>query len=403
MTGAFLRRAVGGALDRLPEGLRLRLFGARYGFGPGDVPPPIVPPQGRVRLYIAPVNFAGQAYRWARAAEMLPGVGAANMQYRNPTGDFGFPADYSLPTAVFLKSRRWQERQFEAVANGFTHVLVEAVRPIFGDLFGGDLAREVEALHERGVRVGLIAHGTDVRVPRQHRADNPYSPFHGDEWDQTEALERSASARSELAARLAVPTFYSTATLARHLPPATWLPVVIDPDAWAHPVEPLSGDRLPVVVHVPSSGIVKGTQFVRAAGEKLAAEGLIDYREVHGVPTAEMPALYRSADIVVDALRMGNYGVAAVEAMAAGRVTVTYLTPLAEQEAREAGAEPPCVRSDPDRIEDTLREICRDPATFRALAAQGPGFVRRTHDGRRSAAALADFLGVSAPWSEEDL
>lgn len=402
MTASFLRRGVGRLLSALPEDVQLWVNGAKYGFTPADIPGPVEPPAGLRRLYIAPVNFAGQGYRWARAAELLPGVGAVNMQYRNPTGDFGFAADYALPTAVFLRSRRWQKAQFEAVAEGFTHVLIEAVRPIFGELFDGDVRREVEALRGAGVEVGLIAHGTDVRVPSEHRADNPYSPFHGDEWDQTPALERSAQLKSDLARALALPTFYSTATLARHLPPATWLPVVIDPGAWQHD-EPVLARRVPVVVHAPSSGIVKGTASIREAAERLAAEGLIEYHEAHGIPASEMPELYRSADIVVDALRMGNYGVAAVEAMAAGRVVITHLTELARQEAADAAATPPCVLADPDTIEQVLRDICADPEPYRMLAARGPEFARRVHDGRRSALAFAGFLGVDAPWSQEEL
>lgn len=402
MSGSFVRRSAGRLFHALPEGVRMRVARSQYGFGPSDVPGPVVPPAGEVRLYIAPVNFAGQAYRWARAAELLPGVGAVNMQYRNPTGDFGFPADYALSTAVFLKSRRWQRAQFEAVAGGFTHVLVEAVRPIFGELFDGDLRAEVAALKDAGVQVGLIAHGTDVRVPSVHRADNPHSPFHGDEWDQTPLLEESARVRSALARSLALPTFYSTATLARHLPPASWLPVVVDPARWDGAEPPLLR-TVPVVVHVPSSGVVKGTAAVRAAAERLEREGLIEYREAHDVPADEMPDLYRSADVVIDALRMGNYGVAAVEAMAAGRVVVTFLTELARVEAEAAGAVPPCVLANPDSIEEALRDICADRDRHRARAAEGPAFVRRVHDGRRSALALSPFLGVNAPWSEEDL
>lgn len=402
MTGSFFGRGAGRLLTTLPEGIQIRVNRAKYGFSSSDVPLPVRPPVGDKRLYIAPVNFAGQGYRWARAAELLPGVGSTSMQYRNPTGDFGFPADYALPTSIFLKSRRWQRAQFDSVSRGFTHVLIEAVRPIFGELFGGDVRREVQALNDVGVAVGLIAHGTDVRVPSEHRADNPFSPFHGDEWDQTPLLEQSARQKRDLAHDLALPTFYSTATLARHLPPSTWLPVVVDPEPWRQDTPALSR-RVPVVVHVPSSGVVKGTSSVRIAAERLVDAGLIEYREVHSVPADEMPELYRSADVVIDALRMGNYGVAAVEAMAAGRVVVTYLTDLARREAEEASATPPCVLANPTTIEKVLRDICANPGSYRSLAARGPDFVRRVHDGRRSAIALSEFLGVNAPWSEEEL
>ena len=95
-------------------------------------------PAGDVRLYIAPANFAAQGYRWARSAERLAGVGAVNMQYRT-SSDFGFPADYSVSEVVFSSSGDWGRRQRDAVAEHFTHVLIEAERPLFGLAFPKDL------------------------------------------------------------------------------------------------------------------------------------------------------------------------------------------------------------------------------------------------------------------------
>ena len=134
----------------IPDSVQMRLRPRLFGFGPADIPDPIQPPKGSMRLLIAPVNFAGQGYEWARAAERIPEVGARSMAYVAP-GAFAFPADYTVPTPVFIRSRDWQRRQARAVTRGFTHVIMEAERPIFGQRYGEDVqrdGRQVQRAHE---------------------------------------------------------------------------------------------------------------------------------------------------------------------------------------------------------------------------------------------------------------
>src|SRR5690606_8779632 len=112
---------------------------------------PVAAPKGDTRLYIAPANFAGQGYLWARAAERLPGVGATNMQAVDAQG-FGFRADYDVPRDVFELSGDWARRQRAAIAEGFTHVLNEASRPMFGLALQGFVEREIAGLRSQGLR-----------------------------------------------------------------------------------------------------------------------------------------------------------------------------------------------------------------------------------------------------------
>src|SRR5690606_40172359 len=110
----------------------------------------------------------------------------------------------------------------------------------------------------------------------------------------------------------------STPDLLLDAPRAVWLPVVVDPQRWRSENPVLTRAR-PVVVHVPSNPWLKGSDVVDAELTRLAERGVVDYRRVSGIASAEMPAVLAEADIVVDQLRMGLYGVAACEAMAGGR------------------------------------------------------------------------------------
>jgi Glycosyltransferase len=386
-----LRGAVSSVLGMLPERVQMRVNPAKYGFGPAAVPAPPRPPATPIRLYIAPVNFAGQAFRWARAAERLDGVGAVSMQYRL-ADDFGFPSDNPVPVDVFVRSHRWQKAQFDAVSRGFTHVIVEAGRPVFGSLFGQSVPREVAALRAAGVRVALLSHGSDLRLPSRHREIDKWSPFIGDEWDQVDALERQAVAHRDILTAVDAPVFVSTPDLLLDWPGATWLPVVIDPADWRSPLVPLER-RVPVVVHAPSKSVVKGSDLIEPIVRRLAARGLIEYRRFSGVPAAEMPALIADADIVLEQFRIGTYSVAAVEAMAAGRVVVAHVHDQVRKHVVDTTAlDVPVVQATPDDLENTLLDMLERRDRYRRIAAVGPAFVDAVHDGAASARVLSGFL-----------
>jgi hypothetical protein len=84
-------------------------------------------------------------------------------------------------------------------------------------------------------------------------------------------------------------------------PEATIVPRVIDLSEY--PFIGSSGDERPLVVHPPTSPLVKGTRFVRDAVAELESEGLaFDYQEVTGVVHEEVLRVYRRAEIIIDQL-----------------------------------------------------------------------------------------------------
>ncbi|GAA1513279.1 hypothetical protein BJ978_001969 [Agromyces terreus] len=386
-----LRRAAWRALGAMPEGLQLRVNPSKYGFAPGDRPPPPVAPATPVRLYVGAVNSAGQGFAWARAAERLPGVGAVDLQHRGE-GGFGFPSDYSVPTTVFVRSEAWQRAHFRAVSRSFTHVIAESVWPLFTSRFDDDVEREVDAMRDAGVRVAILAHGSDIRLPNRHALIDEWSPFREGVWDATPTLQRQADAKHAILERLDVPVFVSTPDLLGDWPAATVLPLVVDTDRWRVDAEPLERE-VPVVVHAPSRAVVKGTDAIRPVMHALAERGVVDYREFSGIPSAEMPARIADADIVLEQFRIGTYSVAAVEAMAAGRVVVGHVHEQVREYVRSAyGRELPVVQATPDTLEEVLLDLIARPDHARSIAAAGADFVRSVHDGRTSAQVLRPFL-----------
>ena len=392
MLPSGLAGLAGRALRLFPDRFLQSVLPARYRYDPRDMPPPPVPPSAPVRLYIAPVNYAGQAWQWARAAERnIPGVGAVSMSYRVGT-EFGHPVDISVPALGYVMSKTCQREQRQAVHDGFTHVIVEAGRHIFGRVFDQSVERQVRELEADGVRVAMLAHGSDVRLPSRHAAANPHSPYLDPSWSDVPGLQREAERNRALLDRLKLPVFVSTPDLLLDVPYGQWLPVVVDPTAWASSAGVLLRPR-PVVAHAPSKSVVKGSALIDPILRKMHDAGTIEYLRIAGVTSAEMPAVYRSADIVLDQFRLGDYGVAACEALAAGRLVIGHVSAHSRAHvASTTGHDLPIVEATVDTLENVLSAVLADRDRFRAVASDGAPFVASVHDGRRSAEVLRPFL-----------
>lgn len=350
----------------------------------GVIPPqpPVPDVDKQYRLLIGPVNYAGQGYRWARAVE-TSGIVSARNYVQIESNPFGYEADHQVTWRTSEHSRTWQNSMFDEIKRDYTHVLIEACFPILGGMFGGDVLKQVALIQDAGVRVGIVGHGTDVRLPSNHRANVPDSHFGkgAKEWVRVESIENTVSKNLAIINSLGVPTFVSTPGLLSDLPDAHLLGVVIDTELWANDRPALQRERLRVV-HAPTHTHIKGTDLIRPAVQRLAAEGLIEYVELEDVSHAGMPEVFADADIVLDQFRIGDYGVGACEAMASGRLVLTALTSDVRAEVeRNAGIPIPIPEVTVNNIEHLLRDITTNRDHYRAIAAAGPNFVRRLHNG----------------------
>lgn len=345
-------------------------------------PPPPMPDDTRPqRLLIGPVNYAGQGYRWSRAVETTGMVSARNFVHTE-NNVLQYPADYTVDWRTTEHSRRWQRAMAETIASHYTHVLVEACVPVLGGMFSGDLARQTALMQKGGTSVGFIGHGTDVRLPSTHVGSTPWSHFiESDEWVAAEKVEAVVAENLRVISEAGLPTFVSTAGLLVDLPQAHFLGVVIDPARWANDAPLLEAD-VPRVVHAPTNPHVKGTPLIVPIAQRLRDEGLIHFTQLDRIPNEQMPAVLRSADIVLDQFRVGDYGVAACETMAAGRLVIAHVTAQVRTEVEShAGMPLPVVEATPDTLEHVLRDIAARRDHYRALARTGPEFVDRLHDG----------------------
>ena len=160
-----------------------------------------------------------------------------------------------------------------------------------------------------------------------------------------------------------------------------WVPEaeVIPPGLDLSRIEPAPpSDRArPLIVHAPSSRRRKGSEHVIAAVEGLDA----DLELVEGLHHDEAFERYRAADIVVDQLNAGWYGLFAIEAMALGKPVVTFLHDEALRRTEEAfGTRVPIVSATAETLREAIRPLVADAARRRELGAASRAYVERVHD-----------------------
>jgi glycosyltransferase involved in cell wall biosynthesis len=187
------------------------------------------------------------------------------------------------------------------------------------------------------------------------------------------------------------PKFVTTNDLVDYLPDATWLPVVVDTVEWSNAEQPMAHAGLPVVFHTPSRRSLKGSDVVDQIARDLEEEGRIRYVGRSALSRDEMRAEMLAADIVIDQLKLGDYGITAVEAMSGGRVVIGH---VADRVRERIDGDVPIVEASAENLRDVLLDLIGRPDRAAELADAGRAYVARWHDGSHSAQVLAEFMGL---------
>jgi glycosyltransferase involved in cell wall biosynthesis len=172
----------------------------------------------------------------------------------------------------------------------------------------------------------------------------------------------------------------------RWVPEAEVIPPGIDVKSIEH--SPLSDRTRPVILHAPSSRRRKGTDRVIAACDGLDADLVL----VEGLHHAEAFERFREADIVVDQLNAGWYGLFAIECMALGKPVVSFLHDEAVRRTEEAfGLPVPIVRATKDDLRARLEPLVVSASERRRIGAASRAYVEHVHDLERVSDRLLDL------------
>ncbi len=350
------------------------------------------PFRSKPNFLIGPTNSANQGTLWAKALTKA-GLPSQSLRISGELAKEWFTTDFALTREQWTDFSRRQELA-DVVASTKEVVLFESLRPIFRLQNAKDgrnpILEDFELMKLLGKKSGVVFHGSDIRDTKAHAARNPFSPFH----KESPELEKLRSRTAENAALLPeirernIPIFVTTKDLLLDVPDAHWLPVAIDFErfhkvALESPIYP-EADAPLRVLFLPSRSWLKSADLIEPVLLKLRDEGVISYHSYlageESLTHEEVPGAIAQADLVIDQF-LGVIGVFPLEALAAGRLVMSYVP-------EEAG-EVPIINITPDTLESEIRRV----ASTRPHPQAGIDYVREWHDGRESLLALAEVFG----------
>ncbi|MGC8960632.1 MAG: glycosyltransferase [Chloroflexia bacterium] len=255
-------------------------------------------------------------------------------------------------------------------------------------IFPFDLELKYIARHRKARLVEFW--GSDIRIPEVATQDNPYLARLLSVSDYRYGISAAAS-RS-------VQTRFSRHGFACVVP-GPEMPAYVFPDLFPtcyrseaalvmadfSPRYPDPQKRRPLVVHMPSNPLLKGTPEVLRIVEQLRARYLFDFRLIHNVPHGEALAMMRESDIVLDQFIIGSFGSVSLEAMALGKPVLCYIRPSL---VSLLPSECPIVNANLDNLAEVLAGLLGDGARRQELGRQGRAYVEQHHDARQVARRL---------------
>ena len=223
--------------------------------------------------------------------------------------------------------------------------------------------------------------GSDVRILKVAEEENPYYARREAYEYEHLGTQEGSYARQAVFANNGVRTCFAPPWFDRYIAPGYFKNVHytlarLFPDEFAVRL-PDVDRRRPVIMHAPSARNAKGTSFVLAAVEALKARFDFEFVVFHKMPRAQVLEAVRECDIFLDQFLIGEYGMAALEAMAFGKPTVCYLHPRA---IALSPGRIPIVQATPDDLTEVVAGLLADPERRRAIGAESRAYIEAHHD-----------------------
>jgi glycosyltransferase involved in cell wall biosynthesis len=175
--------------------------------------------------------------------------------------------------------------------------------------------------------------------------------------------------------------------LLKELPGAVWIDDSVDIDVWK-PGRKVKKDETIRILHSPTDRLVKGTRYVEEAVEKLKKNGYdVELLLLQNVPNTKVKELAQRADIAVDQLLVGWYGVLGIETMALGIPTCAHI----REDLKWYSRGNPIVDVSQQNLYEKLRTLIEDESLRKKIGKRSIDFVRERHDSLKNAKKIVNI------------
>ncbi|MEO6683286.1 MAG: glycosyltransferase [Ginsengibacter sp.] len=249
--------------------------------------------------------------------------------------------------------------------------------PLYSD------ARDVKYASEKGKKIFVEWVGSDIRNPDYLKSINSYYKFafeNGYEYANLESKDYSQRNQNLFANHGAIPLLTPELSLfvnksifkQTHL-----LNQRVDVYNFK-PAYPAENNIRPLIIHSPTAKVGKGSNMIIPIVEELKKEYDFDFMLLHDMSRERVLEIMQTADIFIDQIIVGSYGMAAMEAMSFGKPVMCYIMP----EVFEAGLseECPIVNTSPDNLKEQLIKLITNPQLRHDIGIKSRKFAEKFHD-----------------------
>ncbi|WP_274363650.1 glycosyltransferase [Paenibacillus thermotolerans] len=258
-------------------------------------------------------------------------------------------------------------------------ILQDAIRyfDVFHFHYAATMTQDFSDLEQiRSLGKSMIMHhwGNDVRTHQLAAMKNPYV-YTGDS-PPSDYIHDRLTKLAQWIEHAIVQDYEVYPYVAPYYKKVHVLPIAFDVLSVA-PQYPSVNEPNPLVIHAPTNPLFKGTSFIEEALEQLRDEGVsFRYQRIENLSNVEALKYYREADIVVDQILCGTYGLFAVEAMSMGKPVIGFIR---EDLKGLFPEEPPIISADPDHIYSVLKEVITEPKLRYEAGMKGRKYAEKHH------------------------
>lgn len=232
---------------------------------------------------------------------------------------------------------------------------------------------DIKIINEANKKMIMQHWGSDIRLFSEAKKINPYVVVKNMNEDQ---IKRSLFHLSEQISHCIVCDMELYHYVKGYYSDITVIPSMINLNYYL-PVENESKNKRLVIAHAPTSPFIKGTQYIEKAIEKLKIDYDFDFIKVQGLSHQQAMTIYKKADLIIDQLHAGSYGLFAIETMAMEKPVICWISDYMKENYPK---DLPIIIANPDTIKDTIEYALKNSDMLLEKGKQGRKYVEKYHD-----------------------
>lgn len=237
--------------------------------------------------------------------------------------------------------------------------------------------KDLPLMREKGKKMVMHHWGNDVRFHQQARINNRYV-YTGDS-PPDDVIHERLSTISRYVKEAIVQDLEVAAYVEPYYEKVHIVPIAIDLGK-IRSVERDRGsksrDGKLLVLHAPTNPEFKGTKPIEEAVSALQTRYDFEYRRIEKTNHEEALRMYADADLIIDQIFCGSYGLLCVEAMSLGKPVITYIR---DDLVATFPPELPVMNANPDNIQEKLAELLENAELRMEIGERGRAYAERYH------------------------